>query len=150
TDTPFIVGLHTTNLTNNSRWCAVDLDSHGPTSTPAHVNLAAVINWYGRLQELGFHPLLEDSDGAGGYHLWPVFDEPVPTPNVFAFVQWLVRDHAAQGMPNPPEIFPKQARIKPGGFGNWLRLPGRHHSRAHWSPVWNGSTRLEGAAAIDE
>src|SRR5262249_44432250 len=106
-------------------------------------------HWYGRMQELGFRPLLSDSNGAGGFHLMVLFREPVPTPSVFAFAQWLVRDYGALGM-TAPEVFPKQARIKPCGFGNWLRLPGRHHSRAHWSRVWNGSSWLEGAAAIDE
>src|SRR5262249_41585963 len=48
----------------------------------------------------------------------------------------------------PPETFPKQKRIKVGGFGNWLRLPGRHHSREHWSTVWDGARWLDGAEAV--
>ena len=31
------------------------------------------------------------------------------------------------------------------GFGNWLRLPGRHHSRAHWTRVYD----LEQGAWLD-
>jgi hypothetical protein len=150
TDTRFVVGLHTTSPENSSRWAAADLDCHGPSSTPAHVNLAGAIHWFGQLQSLGFHPLLSDSNGAGGYHLLVIFREPVPTAKTFTFMQWLVRDHAAQGIPTAPEVFPKQAGLKPGGYGNWLRLPGRHHTREHWSRVWDGVSWLEAHAAIDK
>jgi hypothetical protein len=150
TDTRFIVGLHTTSADNTSRWGGVDLDYHGPTSTAAHVNLAAALYWHDQLQSLGFRPLLLDSNGVGGYHLRAIFRVPIPTAEAFAFMQWLVRDHAAHGMPTPPEVFPKQPRIKPGGYGNWLRLPGRHHTREHWSRVWDGAAWLEANAAIDK
>src|SRR5262249_29574180 len=50
-------------------------------------------------------------------------------------------------LPNPPETFPKQPRIE--CYGNWLRVPGRHHTRDHWSKVWNGNRWLEGHQAID-
>jgi hypothetical protein len=41
-----------------------------------------------------------------------------------------------------------------GHFGRWLRLPGRHHTRPHFSRVfndepWADDKWLEGAAAID-
>jgi hypothetical protein len=34
-------------------------------------------------------------------------------------------------------------------FGNRLRLPGRHHTREHWSRVWDGGRWREGDEAID-
>jgi hypothetical protein len=79
-----------------------------------------------------------------------IFRDPIPTAKAFAFVQWLIANHAVQGMSTTPETFPKQSRIKPGGFGNWLRLPGRHHTGAHWSRVWDGVAWLEGHAAVDK
>src|SRR5262249_20748810 len=36
-----------------------------------------------------------------------------------------------------------------GSFGNWVRLPGRHHTRDFWSRVWTGEEWVEGDEAID-
>jgi hypothetical protein len=40
------------------------------------------------------------------------------------------------------EQFPKQASVK-GGWGNWLRLPGRHHTREHWARAFDGTRWLD-------
>jgi hypothetical protein len=148
-ETRSVIGLHTTSTENTSRWGAIEVDWHGETSTAPAVNFAAVQHWYARLVDRGFHPLLTDSNGQGGYHLRVLFCEPVPTQTVHRFLTWLIADRVTRGLPKPPEIFPKQPKIKPGGFGNWLRLPGRHHSREHWSSVWDGTRWLEDNAAID-
>src|SRR5439155_10365627 len=79
-----------------------------------------------------------------------IFDGPVPTEKVYAFGRWLTRDWKELGLAEQPECYPKQPAIKAGGYGNWLRLPGRHHTRDHWSRVWDGSRWLEGQAAIDK
>jgi hypothetical protein len=147
-DAEDIVGLHSTSSDNTSLWGALDIDHHGPCSSRPELNLAAALGWYARLVGLGFAPLLIDSNGRGGYHLRTLFASPVPTPRVFAFLKWLISDYRAYGLLAPPEIFPKQPRIESGRFGNWLRLPGRHHTREYWSTVWNGSAWLEGEAAI--
>jgi len=145
-----LLGLHTTSRDNTSKWGGPEIDWHGPQSTAPSVNLAVALAWYAKLVGLGFRPLLTDSNGAGGYHgPLVLFNQPVPTPLVFAFVGWLVADHARHGLPQPPEIFPKQQQLQPGRYGNWLRLPGQHHTRPHWSRAWNGRSWLEGAAAID-
>jgi hypothetical protein len=52
-------------------------------------------------------------------------------------------------MTKPPECFPKQPMIQHGRYGNWLRLPGRHHTRDHWSRVWSGDCWLDGAEAVE-
>jgi hypothetical protein len=59
-----------------------------------------------------------------------------------------VCDHKARCLPVAPETFPKQQAIVSGGFGNWLRVPGRHHTREHWSCAWGGSAWLSGDAAV--
>jgi hypothetical protein len=146
-----VIGLHSTSPDNTSLWGALDVDWHGPTSTTPEVNGRAARVWYDRLRSARFRPLLTDSNGQGGYHLRVLFAAPLPTPRVFHFLKSLVRDH---GMAKPPETFPKQARVRPRpdgrpGFGNWLRLPGRHHKHDHWSRVWDGSAWLSGAAAVD-
>src|SRR5262245_39515668 len=148
-DVGHVVGLHSTSPDNMSRWGGIDLDAHDGGKADPAANLAAALAWYDRLVQLGFDPLLTDSNGKGGYHLLGPFAEAVPTARVFAFLKWLVRDHREHGLMAPPEIFPKQATIKPGGFGNWLRLPGRHHTRDHWSRAWDGRRWLDGMAAVE-
>src|SRR4051794_17631387 len=44
-----LVGLHSTSPENTSRWGALDIDWHGPSSTAPEVNLRAALAWYGRL-----------------------------------------------------------------------------------------------------
>jgi hypothetical protein len=144
-----LVGLHSTTPDNTSRWGALDIDWHGPTSTAPEVNRRAALAWYDGLVSRGFHPLLVDSNGAGGFHLWVIFAEPIPTPRVFHFLKALVADHDRHGMGKSPECFPKQALLGPGRFGNWLRLPGRHHTHDFWSRIWDGCRWLEGDAAIE-
>jgi hypothetical protein len=148
TATRDVVGLHTTSAENLSRWGAVDIDRHGDQSPDPAKNLAAALAWHDRLRGLGFTPVLTDSNGNGGFHLRVIFGEPVATTRVFSLMRWLVQDHADHGLTAPPETFPKQAAIDPGRCGNWLRVPGRHHSRPHWSRVWGGSCWLTGAEAI--
>jgi putative DNA primase/helicase len=147
-----VVGLHTTSPANTSLWGAVEVDRHGDGGNDAEANLASVLAWYRCLTEMGFRPLLTDSNGVGGYHLRALCSEPVPTPRVFAFLRWLTADHVRHGLPARPETFPKQPTVaapgRNGQYGNWLRLPGRHHSREHWSRVWDGSRWLKGEAAV--
>jgi hypothetical protein len=144
-----LIGLHSTSAENTSRWGAIDVDWHGESSVDPQLNWEAAKHWFGKLRGLGFHPLLEDSNGCGGHHLWALFREPVPTARVFWFLRWLIRDFADLGLPSPPEAFPKQERIEPGKFGNWLRVFGRHHTKPHWSTFWDGQQWLTGARAID-
>lgn len=132
-----------------SRWVAVDIDRHGDDGNP-DANMRAAKAWSDRLSGLGFSPLLTDSNGKGGFHLLAAFDAPVPTVKAHAFAEWLASDWKSLGLSEPPETYPKQAAIEAGKFGNYLRLPGRHHTRDHYSRVWDGSTEswLEGAAAV--
>jgi hypothetical protein len=147
-----VIGLHTTSPVNTSLWGGIDIDKHGEGGNDASANLGAALAWWDRLRGLGFAPLLTDSNGKGGYHLRALFQEPVATPRLFTFLRWLTADHACHGLPAKPETFPKQARVTasgPGSLGNWLRVPGRHHTREHWSRVWDGTTWLAGEAAIE-
>ncbi len=143
-----ILGLHSTSPNNLSRWLVVDIDQHGPGGNDPAVNLAAALAWYVILRALGFRPILTTSNGKGGYHLRVVFREAIPTARAYTFARWLVRDFAKYGLTAPPETFPKQAQIPPSGCGNWVRLPGKHHRRDHWSTVWDGARWLAGEAAV--
>ena len=144
-----LVGLHSTSPQGTSLWGSLDIDWHGEFSSSPELNWAAARCWYDQLRTLSFRPLLTDSNGKGGFHLDILFDEPVPTAKAYAFLGWLARDHAKHGLPAVPECFPKQPHLKAGQVGNWLRVFGKHHSRDHWSKVWNGERWLGGDEAID-
>jgi hypothetical protein len=149
-----LMGLHSTAPNNTSRWGAVDVDWHGSTSTAPAINLRAAMAWYGVLVGMGFHPLLVDSNGKGGFHLWALVAGVIPTSRLYHFLRRLVADHARHGMAVPPETFPKQPEVRSlpdgrPGYGNWLRLLGKHHTSNHWSRVWDGVRWLDGAAAVD-
>jgi hypothetical protein len=143
-----VVGLHTTAEDNTSRWGAAEVDQHGDGGNSPEANLAAALAWYAELVRRGFRPLLTDSNGKGGYHLRFLLAEAAPTGRVFAFLRRLTSDYGRHGLTARPETFPKQASVPAGRYGNWLRLPGRHHTRPHWSTVWDGSRWLAGEQAV--
>jgi hypothetical protein len=145
-----IVGTHTTSPDSTSLWAGIDIDWHGAGSTAPEVNWGAALHWYGGLRYIGFWPLLTDSNGKGGFHLRLLLSGPVPTPRLYGFLGWLTRDFKELGFPKRPECFPKQPRVTAANpWGNWMRLPGRHHSRDFWSRVWTGETWVEGDAAVN-
>jgi hypothetical protein len=114
-------------------------------------NFAAVNSWRMRLQACGFDPLLVDSNGIGGLHLFVFFEEPRDTRAVHEFAQKLIGDYATW-LDSRPELFP--GGVEHGHYGRWLRLPGRHHTRPHFSRVfndepWADEPWLEGHDAID-
>jgi hypothetical protein len=154
--TQHIIGLHAAVWTPNgclSQWLCIDIDWHEDGEPPEATWLTAV-TWYTVLVRLGFHPLLLDSNGHGGFRIYVLFKEPVPTHHARLLGLWLVQDWAEMGLTEEPEVFPAQLEITPpgseyGSYGNWLRIPGRHHKRPHWSRVWDGERWLEGDDAID-
>jgi hypothetical protein len=146
-----ILGAHAADKDNLGKWGGIDIDWHGPTSTAPAVNLHAALWWYSQLARLGFHPLLTESNGQGGYHLRALLAEQIPADRIWHFLRMLTADYRRLDFPLPPEQFPKQADVRrcKKGLGNWLRLPGRHHKRDYWSRVWDGGQWLAGHAAID-
>lgn len=153
---PQLIGLHAKSKDTTSRWFGLDIDCHDTEATGAEDlarrNLNAVVTWYRKLQDMGYDPLLFDSNGAGGYHLWVIFKEAAPTGQVFDFAQWVVADWEKLQLEKLPETFPKA--VKQDSLGSWFRLPGLHHTRDHYSAVWAGDDGLDdpwliGHAAID-
>jgi hypothetical protein len=146
-----LIGLHTTSPDNMCRWIAVDIDHHGSDDLrKMAVNFQAAITLFRRAEALGFDPLLISSNGRGGFHVIVLFDDLVPSPEAFAFVRWLIRDWPSLGLDSQPETFPKQpmltSRVR---YGNWLRMPGRHHTLPYYSGVWSGESWLWAEAAND-
>jgi hypothetical protein len=140
-----LIGLHSASGNNHSRWMAIDLDRHNKDITPLD-NLRAATHWQDELISHGFHPLLMDTDGLGGYCLLVLFRETLPTSKVHDFAERLVRDHADLGLAQRPTIHPSSAIANPQ---DWLRLPGRHPAVDHWTRVWNGRHWQDGADAVE-
>lgn len=125
-----IVGVHAVSRNQTSLWVALDFDNHREDPDQAAGNLEAATAVYGRLRELGAEPIFEDSDGQGGYHILVVFETPVPAAAAHDWIRSIA--------PEAHEHFPKQRFVEADGFGNWLRIPGRHPRREHHSRIWNG------------
>jgi hypothetical protein len=146
-----LVGLHTTSAANTCRWVLIDIDHHGPEDRRRQrANRRAAIRLYDQLRELHFRPLLLASNGRGGYHLLVLLDRSVPAATAYAFGRWLIRDWRGLGLAEEPEAFPRQPKV--GGkvrYGNWVRLPGRHHTRAYHSAVWTGERWARDEDAIE-
>ncbi len=156
---PQIIGLHAKSKENTSRWFGIDIDMHDSEKADAEEharrNLVGAINWWRKLQTMGYDPLLFDSNNNGGYHLWVLFDEPAPTEHVFAMAYSIVSTWEENNLSEEPETFPKKPKEKDGdSLGAWFRLPGLHHTRDHISTVWSGDEWLDdpwlsGHAAMD-
>ena len=64
----------------------------------------------------------------------------------------LTSDYQTLGLDEPPDLFPGSHGSN--HFGSWLRLPGRHHTREHFTRVYDDEPFadiqwLEGHDAID-
>jgi hypothetical protein len=150
TNRSHLLGLHPASADNLAKWGALDIDQHGDDPVHAEANRLAALHWYGVLAQMGFHPLLTSSNGKGGYHLRVLLAEAIDAARIHHFLQRLTADPRKAGLCKPPEQFPKQEDLRKckRKFGNWLRLPGRHHSRDYWSEVWDGSRWLVGKDAV--
>ncbi len=145
-----LVALPTISKKNQSRSMTIEIDLHGDAD-PAQedANRKAAVRYYNQLVEMGFTPLLEASNGQGGYHLVTLFEEPLSSRQARGFGRWMVRDWEKDGLAREPEIFPKQDRLTPKApCGSVLRLPGRHHTLSYFSEVWNGKRWVSGESAI--
>ncbi len=146
-----VIGLHCAAQVAGecfSRWIALDIDRHSD-SVDAYANLRAALHWHDAAAQLGLNPLLLESNGRGGYHLYIIFDRPIPTAHAFSFGKWLIRDWEQFELDQSPEAFPKSPGVRDGGFGTWVRLPGRHHKRFHYPQVWNGRNWLADDEAVE-
>ena len=142
-----IIGIFTTSVENKCKFLVIDIDCHAADETLASQNQEFAESIASDLEQLGMACLLLDSNGKGGYHVFVIFDEPIPANVARSFGRWLVRDHQDFRL-FEPEVFPKQDSIK-GKFGNFVRLFGKHHKRSFYTKVWNGQEFIGGQEAID-
>lgn len=140
-----VIGGFSYGPDGRGRWTVIDIDLHGEGDPAANERYARHL--FKLCDDLGIACLLADSDGKGGFHLWALFDRPVPAATLRAFGQWLVHDHAGHGLGKPPEVFPKNDGAT--AWGSWVRFPGRHHKRNAWSRVWTGAEWADGDTAVE-
>src|SRR5262249_36969133 len=139
-----VVGLHSTSPENRCKWGAFDIDRHGDATDPA-ATLAVALRLSAEVQRRGFRPLLTESNGRGGYHLRIIFRAPVPSRDLHHLLRMIAGEVGFKG-----EQFPKQAALDDRRrYGNWLRLPGLHHTRAHLATAFDGERWLEGADVVE-
>jgi putative DNA primase/helicase len=124
------------------RAVAVDIDAHDATADP-EANARYGVRVYAQLAGLGFRPLL--ARWGGSCHAYALLAADQPGAALYAFGKALVAGTAV-------ESYPKQVSTRRAdgtdGYGNWLRVVGRHHTRPEWAQVWDGAAWLEGAAAV--
>ena len=133
-----------------SRWMCIHTLSLGEDDPvrPGQ-NFQAMLEWYERLKELSFDPILEDTDGSGSYRLLVLLDLPTPTAQVTEFAQEIVQDYGDQELLNPPRLIPHPTDTDEHGTIDTIRLPGLHHTVEHHSAIWDGNAWLVGDDAID-
>ncbi len=153
-----LIGLHSISDHSTCKWFAIDVDLHDETlpnaDEDALTNFEACLEWAERLRAQGIDPLLLDSNGVGGYHVWVLLDKEYPLADVYDFVTELRDDWDRLGLPRKPEVFPPKRVVAPDDLPYTLRTPGRHHTRHHYTRVWNfdrlGENEwLEGGDAIE-
>jgi len=142
-----LVGCHAISQTDTCRWFAIDIDQHRDSVGVDVVrrNSEIAIHLGALLSTMGLSSVIEDSNGRGGMHVWCFLARALPAPEVYDFCRALI---GSADLPPDTESFPKQPSAR-RAFGNWLRLPGRHHDgRLHWSRFWSGSEWLKGNDAV--
>ncbi len=153
-----LIGLHSISDHATCKWFSIDIDLHDESVTNADeiidANKTATFEWAGRLREMGMDPLVLDSNGEGGFHIWVLLDDEYPLADIFDFVDSIRADWDDLGLPRKPEVFPPKRAVAPDDLPYTLRLMGRHHTRPHYTRVFNfdfGSENewLEGGDAIE-
>jgi hypothetical protein len=153
-----LIGLHSISDHSTAKWFAIDIDMHDENivnaDEVARANWAAAQEWCRRLRSSGLDPILMDSNGVGGYHIWVLLEREYPLADVYDFANGVRADWEAFGLPRKPEIFPPKREVDADDLPYGLRLPGRHHTREHYTRIWNfdplgDNEWLEGGEAIE-
>jgi hypothetical protein len=153
-----LIGLHSISDHSTCKWFAIDIDLHDETAPNAgevaENNFATALEWAERLRAQGMDPMLMDSNGVGGYHVWVLLDREYPLAEVYDFADALRSDWQQMGLPRRPEQFPPKREVGPDDLPYTLRTPGRHHTRQHYTRIWDfdgiaETDWLEGGDAIE-
>src|SRR5206468_9599726 len=84
-----LIGLHSISDHSTCKWFAVDIDLHNESIANADevaaANFSAAMEWSGKLRDLGMDPIVFDSNGVGGYHIWTLLDHEYPLEDTYNF-----------------------------------------------------------------
>lgn len=154
-----LIGLHSISDHSTAKWFAIDVDLHDETlpnsGEIAEANFNAAREWAERLRAQGIDAMLVDSNGVGGYHVWVLLDKEYSLADVYDFADQVRSDWQELGLPRKPEQFPPKRVVNPEDLPYTLRTPGRHHTRPHYTRLWNWDAVpgepewLEGGDAIE-
>jgi len=146
------IGAHSLSppSTDLCKSVAADIDAHDSQPFDADQNLACALYVSKLMAEFGLHPVVFDSNGKGGYWVRAFFKKPIPGAVARWLGDWIKERIRDRGLPDF-EWFPKQAELTLAcPYGNWIRLPGKHHKRDHWTRIAGSAPDewLEGEAAV--
>lgn len=149
TDYSAICGFAVTSPDEMCRLVVLDFDAHGPDDDP-EANFRMALAVYKEARQSGLDCLLLDSDGRGGLHLYAILPRVILMAVAWRLGKWLARNYRSYGLKKPPESFPNAAQLSGKRVGRFIRIPGRHPKRDHWTRVWCPATCrwLEGGEAI--
>lgn len=131
----FRVGSYCPSTERTTRWLCIDLDGPGHSSALADPD-AVARETLDAFAAVDLPAYLERSGSGNGWHVWCFFDPPLSAAKAQAIGQALApRDAslARGGVADPKagrgiEVFPKQSKVRAGGYGNLL-----------WLPWWQGA-----------
>lgn len=106
---------------------ALDLDDKKGECGPEGMRNTAFA-LYNSLGDRGLRPTLERSGSGKGYHIWMMFREPQQAGRVRSFLTNILEEAGYEegtgGVSKKQiEIFPRQAHVKEGEYGNLMALP---------------------------
>ena len=90
-------------------WAAMDIDSYGN-------NVLATVNQFCKEYSL---PFICCRSKSGGAHVKVYFSEKIKASEVVTKLKKFAKAMGYDGT----EIFPKQIKLEPGQYGNWLNMP---------------------------
>ena len=159
-----------------ARFGCIDLDlkqDHPRKEFRRLRNIDYALHIMRKLESAQLRCVIEDSNGRGALHVWFWLNESIPVVRLYGFLTWLVSDAEHHGFEqsfqrvdeneqprflpdgNPdmgddrPETFPKQSLPTGKGLGNFIRLPGRHHTHDHYSRCWGDGDWLSEDDSVD-
>jgi hypothetical protein len=136
-----LIGLHSISDHSTCKWFAIDVDLHDESlpgaDEVAQANFDAALGWAESLRDAGMEPMLFDSNGVGGYHVWILLDKEYKLEDVYDFADNIRSEWQELDLPRKPEQFPPKRVVGPDDLPYTLRTPGRHHTRHHYTRMWN-------------
>lgn len=134
------IGAHSLAPDGRVLMLHADIDAHDATADP-QLNWDTAERVAEFLGQYGLEPLIFDSNGKGGYWVRAFLKKPISGSDAFCVGVQLKLILAAEGFA-PIEWFPKQAELSiDRPYGNWARLPGKHHKRDHWTRIYDPATK---------